>query len=76
MGEYYVFDWLINQKKDKNNEFFNAVCKINLSTTIIFFLRMLNDYEQLINDKPENWDIFIPDNIELPEIDAFFIQCC
>jgi len=71
MGEYYVLNWLMNQKQDTVNDFLNAVWSQSL-LTVIFFARILDDYKQLINEKPENWDLFILDYMDLSEDNALF----
>ena len=61
IGEYFVYQWLIQQKEEIAENFFRAAWQQPVSS-LIFFDRMFQDYSYLLNATPEHWEVLLPKN--------------
>lgn len=64
VGEYFVLDWLIKQREEVSREFLKTVWRRPFPTSV-FFHRIFNDYNQILNEKRQYWDTIYPSIFEL-----------
>ena len=74
IGEYYVYTWLLEYRKktpEKVKEFLVAAWQ-RPSSTKVFFYRLFKDYDYLLNECAENWELILPEDIPLSKGIALF----
>ena len=71
IGEYFVYQWLIQQKKETVEYFFRVAWQ-PLPWIIVFYDRMFRDYGYLINTTPEHWEVMLPDVSLILEENIYF----
>lgn len=73
IGEYYIYQWMIKQEKEVTKQFLQMVWQQPRSA-VVFFDRMFNDYEYLLNANPEYWGVVIPENFWVSEKSAIYFS--
>ncbi len=73
IGEYYVYQWMIKQRKEVI-EYFLQMVWLQPKSTVVFFDRMFNDYKHLLNTNPEYWEVMIPENFLVSEEAAIYFS--
>lgn len=66
VGEYFVCRWLFKQNEKTIHDFVAAIWKEPVPA-IIFFDRLICDFDHFLNENPECWDRLYSDRILLPE---------
>lgn len=66
VGEYFVYDWLFHNQEKKHDKtcqnFIFAIWNFP-RPAFIFFERLIEDFNHLLNAIPKTWDIFFTDSI-------------